>query len=68
DPEVIIVEMRAEGRVVATGRPYEMTYVVVATVKNGLITRYRDYWNPLAATEIAGDRDAPWNGAPSSAA
>ncbi len=68
NPEVIIVEMRAEGRVVTTGRPYEMTYIVVATVKNGLFTRYRDYWNPLVAAEMTGDHAAPWTGAPSSAA
>ncbi|MEV0277073.1 nuclear transport factor 2 family protein [Streptomyces sp. NPDC050610] len=66
-PEVVIVEMRAEGRALATDRPYEMTYIAVVTVENGLITHYRDYWSPLAAAEIAGGKDAPWSGTPSSA-
>ncbi|MFF3641624.1 nuclear transport factor 2 family protein [Streptomyces sp. NPDC002564] len=64
DPDVVIVEMRSEGRSVSTGRPFEMTYVVVVTVKNGLITHYRDYWNPLTALEIAGGTDAPFAGSP----
>ena len=51
DPEVVVVEMRAEGRVKATGEPYEMAYISVVTVRGGLIVRYRDYWNPLAALE-----------------
>ncbi|MEW2087111.1 nuclear transport factor 2 family protein [Streptomyces sp. NPDC005283] len=62
DPEVVIVEMRAEGRAVATGKPFEMSYVVVVTVKDGLITRYRDYWNPLVALDVAGGGDAPFAG------
>ncbi|MFH8410117.1 nuclear transport factor 2 family protein [Streptomyces sp. NPDC018019] len=48
DPDTVIAEMRATGRIVATGDPYELSYVVVMTARNGRITRYRDYWNPLA--------------------
>ncbi|WP_078868723.1 nuclear transport factor 2 family protein [Streptomyces sp. NRRL B-1347] len=48
EPGTIVAEMRAEGRVVATGGPFEMAYVAVVTVGDGLIVRYRDYWNPLA--------------------
>ncbi|KOT45532.1 phenazine biosynthesis protein PhzA/PhzB [Streptomyces caelestis] len=51
DPGTIVVEMRAEGRVVATGAAYDMTYIAVVTFRNGLITGYRDYWNPLAVRE-----------------
>ncbi|WP_371600980.1 nuclear transport factor 2 family protein [Streptomyces sp. NBC_00564] len=57
-PETIVVEMRGVGRVVDTGSPFDMTYIAVVTVRNGLITSYRDYWNPLAvqdpATNFAG--------------
>jgi len=63
DPDVVVVEMRSEGRAVATGQPFEMSYVAVVTVKEGLITHYRDYWNPLTALEIAGGTDAPFAGA-----
>ncbi|MFD3441032.1 nuclear transport factor 2 family protein [Streptomyces sp. NPDC058685] len=57
-PETIVVEMRGVGRLVETGSPFDMSYIAVVTVENGLITRYRDYWNPLAlqdpATDFAG--------------
>ncbi|MEJ8649558.1 nuclear transport factor 2 family protein [Streptomyces sp. MS1.AVA.3] len=46
-PDTVVVEMRAVGRIVATGAPYEMPYIAVVTVVNGRFTHYRDYWNPL---------------------
>ncbi|WP_433323000.1 nuclear transport factor 2 family protein [Spirillospora sp. CA-294931] len=45
DPEVVVAELRGVGRAVATGRPYDMPYVCVVTVRDGEIVRYRDYWN-----------------------
>lgn len=48
DPETIVVEFGAKGRVVATDGPFDMTYIAVVTAKDGRFTRYRDYWNPLA--------------------
>ncbi|OLT23900.1 phenazine biosynthesis protein PhzA/PhzB [Actinomadura sp. CNU-125] len=46
-PGRIVAEMRATGRVVGTGEPYEMSYIAVVDVENGRFVRYRDYWNPL---------------------
>lgn len=56
DPEVIIAEFTAEGRIVRTGKPYVAHYIAVLTVRNGQIAHYRDYWNPLtfADTTFAG--------------
>ncbi|WP_029900479.1 nuclear transport factor 2 family protein [Nocardia brasiliensis] len=54
DPEVVIVEFEAAGRVVATGKPYRMRYVAVITVRYSRIQHYRDYWNPLAAADLLG--------------
>jgi ketosteroid isomerase-like protein len=54
DPEVIVAEIDATGFVVATGRPYELRYIAVLTIREGLIVSYRDYWNPLAAQELLG--------------
>ncbi|SFY47716.1 nuclear transport factor 2 family protein [Streptomyces sp. F-1] len=51
DPETIVAEMRGVGRLVETGAPYDMTYIAVVTVRDGRITGYRDYWNPLAVLE-----------------
>lgn len=58
DPDVVVVEMCSEGRVVATNRPYRMRYISVITVESGKIVRYRDYWNPLAVTEAMGGEQA----------
>lgn len=49
DPRTAVVEFGSAGRAVATDEPFAMSYVVILTVENGLITRYRDYWNPLDA-------------------
>jgi len=53
NPDVAIVEMTATGTVKDTDEPYEMSYVVVLTVREGKIARYRDYWNPLKALGAA---------------
>ena len=50
-PDVAIIEMTMTGTVTATGAPYEQSYVSVLTVRDGLIVRYRDYWNPLRSAE-----------------
>ncbi len=50
-PDVAIIEMTLTGTVTATGAPYEQSYVVILTVRDGLIAHYRDYWNPLRSAE-----------------
>ncbi|MFE4857624.1 nuclear transport factor 2 family protein [Streptomyces sp. NPDC056670] len=55
DPDTIVVEMRGVGRLVRTGRPFDMTYIAVVTVRDGRFTSYRDYWNPLAVLEAGTD-------------
>ena len=52
NPDVAIFEMTATGRVKDTDEPYEMSYVVVLTVRDGRIAHYRDYWNPLKALSV----------------
>jgi ketosteroid isomerase-like protein len=47
DPHTVVAEMRGVGRLVRTDAPFDMTYIVVMTVRNGRIASYRDYWNPL---------------------
>ena len=54
DPEVIVVEMSARGQLVPTGSPYEMSYVAVLTVRDGLIAHYRDYWDSFAVARFLG--------------
>ncbi|MEU5976979.1 nuclear transport factor 2 family protein [Streptomyces sp. NPDC047315] len=55
DPRTVVVEMRGVGRLVASGAPFDMTYIAVVTVRDGHFTSYRDYWNPLAAQEPGAD-------------
>jgi ketosteroid isomerase-like protein len=52
-PDVAVIEMTATGKVRDTGEPYDQSYVVVLTAREGRITRYRDYWNPLKALQAA---------------
>jgi uncharacterized protein len=53
DPDVLIIEMTATGTVKDTGEPYDQSYVGVLTAREGRITRYRDYWNPLKSLGTA---------------
>ncbi|ARP69116.1 phenazine biosynthesis protein PhzA/PhzB [Streptomyces pluripotens] len=51
DPATIVVEMRGVGRLVESDAPFDMTYIAVVTVRDGHMSSYRDYWNPLAVQE-----------------
>jgi ketosteroid isomerase-like protein len=55
DPQTVIVEFEVDGVVVATQKPYRMSYLAVITVGADGILDYRDYWSPLAAAEILGE-------------
>ncbi|WP_243790302.1 nuclear transport factor 2 family protein [Saccharopolyspora gloriosae] len=58
DPDTVIAEFTAHGRTVRTGQPYVMPYIAVLTVRDGLITSYRDYWSPVLAAKAAGELPA----------
>jgi ketosteroid isomerase-like protein len=55
DPDVAVIEFRVAGRVRGTDASFERSYVVVLTVRDGLVVRYRDYWNPLASFAVASE-------------
>jgi ketosteroid isomerase-like protein len=44
DPEVIIVEFELHGEITATGKTYQIPYIQVIRVSNGLIVSLRDYF------------------------
>ncbi len=52
--DTVVVEWTATGRTVATAQPYRLDYIVVLTVRDGLITLFRDYWSPLSTAAAAG--------------
>jgi ketosteroid isomerase-like protein len=43
----LIVEANGHGRRVGSGAPFHMQYVWFITHKNGRVSRFRDYMNPL---------------------
>jgi ketosteroid isomerase-like protein len=45
--EAATIEFSCKGYSNETGARYDQIYVSVVDLKGGLITRYRDYWNPL---------------------
>lgn len=56
DGDHAIVEFDVEGTAVATGKHYNQRYISVIEHRDGVITRYVDYWNPLVVQEALGGR------------
>ncbi len=54
DPEVAVVEFTMHRTVAATGRSMRGDYVMVVTVRDGLIVHSRDYTNPLLGAQAMG--------------
>lgn len=55
DPDVVIVESEVVGTIRSTGQAFRFpSGVGVITVRDGLITRYRDYTNMLGAAAATG--------------
>jgi uncharacterized protein len=56
DPEVAVVEYTLEGHKVADGgqSPFALAFVMVVTVRDGLIVHSRDYSNPIDGARLLG--------------
>jgi ketosteroid isomerase-like protein len=54
DPEVVVAEWAATGRVTTTGAPFELNGVLMFRVRDGLIVECRDYMNGMAISQILG--------------
>ena len=48
DRGIAVVEFSIGGRRLGTGAPFRLECVSIVETNGGLITCYRDYWNPLA--------------------
>ena len=57
DPFAAVVELKIQGRALATNRPYNQSYVVFFELKNSKLWRYREYWNPLISIDAFGGRE-----------
>jgi uncharacterized protein len=56
DPEasVAVLEYEVHGKSVLTGRPYNNRFASIATVKDGKVTHWRDYLDPIAVFDASG--------------
>lgn len=62
-----VLEFQGKAHANATGARYDQSYVSVLDLRDGRISRYRDYWNPLtvlAATDGAEAVNAVLRAAP----
>ena len=46
--DTVVAEWSVKGHVIPNGNKYDMTYATFVTARDGQITNYREYWNPLA--------------------
>lgn len=58
NPDIIIVEITCQARIISTGSAHNMRYVWIMRTKDGKLIHQRDYWNPLAMLEARGGLDA----------
>ncbi|HEV2639104.1 MAG TPA: nuclear transport factor 2 family protein [Actinocrinis sp.] len=52
--DLVVAAFTGECTLLATGRDYHQTYLSVVHFDQGLITLYRDFWNPWLLMEAAG--------------
>ena len=52
DPEVVVAEYRLEGHKGADASPFSLAFVMVVTVRDGLIVHSRDYSNPIDGARL----------------
>jgi hypothetical protein len=54
DPEVVIVEMRANGTLTTTGQTFATTSIQVLRIREGQIVLFRDFANPRVLEDVTG--------------
>jgi len=54
DPETVIAEYDLRGAMVGTGQAFRLTFVMVLTIRDGLIVHSRDYTDPIAGARLLG--------------
>ena len=50
----VVLEYASEGRIVGTGRPYSNRYISVLRLRDGEVTHWRDYLDPIAVFDALG--------------
>ena len=54
EASVVVLEYEVRGESVQTGRPYDNRFVSIVTVKDGNVTWWRDYLDPVAVFDVTG--------------
>jgi uncharacterized protein len=57
DGTAAVLEFSARAYAKETGARYDQSYISVVDLRDGLISRYRDYWNPLVVIAAVGGAD-----------
>jgi uncharacterized protein len=57
NPSVGILEYEGKGKATKTGRPYLQKYITVLTFRDGLISHWKDYWNPVSVLNATSESD-----------
>ena len=58
DPHIIVLEFYGKGIGLLTGELYEQRYISVIHMRDRLIAKYRDFWNPLEIIRVAKGSDS----------
>jgi uncharacterized protein len=54
DPEVVITECDLHGELRPAGVPFVQSFVLIMTIRDGLIVHSRDYTNPITGARLLG--------------
>jgi uncharacterized protein (TIGR02246 family) len=55
DPEVVIVEMRAQATLTTTGQSFAATSIQILRIREGQIVLFRDFANPRVLEDVSGE-------------
>ena len=62
EASVVVLEYEVHGESVLTGRPYDNRFVSIITVRDGKVTHWRDYLDPIAVFDASGWPNADHRG------
>ncbi len=54
DPGLLIAEFTSEGTALMTGNKFRQRYLSILWIRDGKISRYRDFWNPWVIIDALG--------------
>lgn len=54
DPDVALAEAHGSATIAVTGSGYEQDYIMLVKTRDGRISLYREYWNPIPGLRAFG--------------